>query len=138
MPDKPTLPTDHEASLAIVRAAGRSLVASLQVSERATNGWTTGDVDQRVHAALDDCLSELERTGAHGMENRLLSSTLWTESGEYLRRGPLQVRAREKPRGYAGDYEMLRLICDNECCLEPLGGSFDRYFQAQAAPASCP
>jgi hypothetical protein len=39
-----------------------------------------------------------------------------------------------KPRGYAGDYEMLARIYENVLCDDPLGRLFDRYFQSQAAP----
>jgi hypothetical protein len=46
----------------------------------------------------------------------------------------LQHHARFKPRGYAGDYQMLDWINMNYCCDHPLGRAFDRFFQRQAAP----
>jgi len=88
----------------------------------------------QVKSAIDDCLAELRTTELWGLENRLPSSVLWNEVGEILCRGWLQNQARIKPRGYAGDYEMLARIHENRWCDDPLGRLFDRYFQEQAAP----
>jgi len=87
-----------------------------------------------VAAAIDVCLAELRTTGLWGVENRLPSSELWNAAGEILCRGWLQNQARIKPRGYAGDYEMLSRIYENRLCDDPLGRLFDRYFQGQTAP----
>jgi extracellular factor (EF) 3-hydroxypalmitic acid methyl ester biosynthesis protein len=89
---------------------------------------------RQVESAINDCLTELESTGLWGVENRIPSSVLWNEVGEILCRGWLQNQARIKPRGYAGDYEMLARIYENRLCDDPLGRLFDRYFQEQAAP----
>jgi hypothetical protein len=43
------------------------------------------------------------------------------------------MQARFKPRGYAGDYQLLTRLWERTCCADPLGGLFDRYFQSQAA-----
>jgi extracellular factor (EF) 3-hydroxypalmitic acid methyl ester biosynthesis protein len=59
---------------------------------------------------------------------------MWQEAGEILQTGWLQLRAREKPRGYAGDHEMLGAIYLNRVTDDRLGAGFDRYFLAQAAP----
>jgi SAM-dependent methyltransferase len=69
-----------------------------------------------------------------GPDNRLPSSEIWNAAGKWLCRGWLQNQARTKPRGYAGDHEMLARIYENWRCDDPLGQLFDRYFQAQAAP----
>ena len=66
--------------------------------------------------------------------NRLPSSELWNVAGHLLARGWLLNQARSKPRGYAGDYEMLAAIYENRRCDDPFGRLLDRYFQEQAAP----
>ena len=43
-------------------------------------------------------------------------------------------RARTKPRGYAGDHELLARIYSGQLCEDRWGRLFDRYFQDQAAP----
>jgi SAM-dependent methyltransferase len=48
--------------------------------------------------------------------------------------GWLQNHARTKPRGYAGDHEMLAKIAADWRCEHPLGRHFDAFFQSQAAP----
>lgn len=100
-----------------------------------TNHWRdSAIVDDLVHSALNRCLRALEALGLAGSQNRILSHVVWNAAREYLELGVLQRRAREKPRGYAGDYQMLQMICDEQQCDDPLGSSFDRFFQAQAAP----
>lgn len=59
---------------------------------------------------------------------------MWQVAGEVLRHGWLQLRAREKPRGYAGDHEMLGAIYQSRVTSDPRGASFDRYFLRQSAP----
>jgi len=118
----------------VVLDAAEALVASLRESEAATGGWTSEDVDDHVHDALLSCLRQLEETGLHGVANQLPSNVVWKTANDYLKRGQLHLRARNKPRGYAGDFEMLRMICENYHCDDPLGRSFDRFFQAQHAP----
>src|SRR5947207_6292607 len=64
-------------------------------------------------AALDDCLAALVEQNIWGPENRILSSEIWTIAGDWLTRGWLQNHARAKPRGYAGDHEMLARVYEN-------------------------
>src|SRR5262245_60748041 len=87
-----------------------------------------------LNAALDDCLAALVELNIWGPENRLPSSEIWWIAGKWLARDWLQNHARAKPRGYAGDHEMLARVYENWYCSDPLGQLFDRYFQAQAAP----
>jgi extracellular factor (EF) 3-hydroxypalmitic acid methyl ester biosynthesis protein len=110
--------------LEVVAAAGRVLADALRgTPQRAT-----------VFTAIDDCLAELATTGIWGTANRVPSGKLWALAGDSLQHGALLHRARFKPRGYAGDDEMLRLICENWRCDHPLGALLDDYFQSHAAP----
>src|SRR4051794_13877995 len=69
-----------------------------------------------IAALLDQSLNFLWKLDVWGPENRLPSSEIWNAAGEFLSRGWLQNQARTKPRGYAGDYEMLARIYDNVLC----------------------
>lgn len=80
------------------------------------------------------CLQRLAETCCWGEANRLPSMEFWRIAGPLLESGMLQRHARLKPRGYAGDYQMLHWIGTYHCCDHPLGWAFDRYFQHQAAP----
>jgi extracellular factor (EF) 3-hydroxypalmitic acid methyl ester biosynthesis protein len=115
------------------RAIAQELLAELSPLERLADGAD----DERyalVAGALRRCLRRLEELNLWGPDNRLPSSELWNVAGPLLSRGWLQNRARTKPRGYAGDYEMLARIYENRLCDDPLGRPFDRYFQEEAAP----
>lgn len=118
-----------------VRQAAAALVTQLAEGERATHGWKqetqTRAIVEHTAAAL---LERLSQTGCWGEANRLPSSELWRIAGDWLETGALQSRARFKPRGYAGDFEMLAQVCDNWRCDHPLGRAFDAFFQCQAAP----
>lgn len=83
---------------------------------------------------IDRGLAELSATELWGSANREISQCMWLRAGEILRHGWLQLRAREKPRGYAGDHEMLGAIYQHRVTDDPLGISFDHYFLRQAAP----
>jgi extracellular factor (EF) 3-hydroxypalmitic acid methyl ester biosynthesis protein len=127
--------TSGERVSAVVKRAAASLCERLIAVESQLEAPHDADaVYRQVEAALDDCLAELRTTGLWGVENRLPSSELWNAVGEILCRGWLQNQARIKPRGYAGDYEMLSRIYEGRLCDDPLGRLFDRYFQDQAAP----
>jgi extracellular factor (EF) 3-hydroxypalmitic acid methyl ester biosynthesis protein len=119
----------------IVRQAARDLAERLERIEAVLKQPHDPDAVYGLTAsAIDACLETLKSTGLWGVENRLPSSELWNAVGETLCRGWLQNQARIKPRGYAGDYEMLSRIYENRWCDDPLGRLFDRYFQEQAAP----
>jgi hypothetical protein len=108
-----------------VAAAAQRLRAALQIEPLRR---------ETVFAAVDACLTELAATKVWGQANRLPSGKLWEIAGEWLQHGALLHRARFKPRGYAGDFEMLGQICDYWCCDHPLGNLLDHYFQEHAAP----
>jgi len=121
--------------LARVREAAQLLLAELEPVARVVDtGERSEDLYPQVAAAIDECLAKLAKLELWGPENRLPSSELWNAAGHLLARGWLLNQARTKPRGYAGDYEMLARIYENRLCDDPLGRLLDRYFQAQAAP----
>jgi len=118
-----------------VRQAAQRLLGKLDVIEASLGDETAASgAETEVAAAFDQCLAELAELQLWGPDNRLPSSELWNAAGHLLCRGWLQNQARTKPRGYAGDYEMLARIYEHRLCDETLGRLFDVYFQAQAAP----
>lgn len=117
------------------RVAGEQLVADLDRAKQFTGQWEDKKLTEMlVDAALTTSLRRLAETGCWGEANRLPSQEFWRIAGPLLELGTLQRHARLKPRGYAGDYQMLHWICTDYCCDHPLGWAFDRYFQRQAAP----
>jgi len=128
-------PQPQETLLAAARTAGERLVQDLEQARPLTADWANQKLsDALVETALSTCLHQLADAGCWGDANRLPSQELWRIAGPLLEAGALQHRARFKPRGYAGDYQMLHWIATDYCCDHPLGRVFDRYFQRQAAP----
>ena len=128
-------PHDSNELLQIARAAGEQLVADLERARQFTGQWANRKLTEvLVEAALTASLHRLAETGCWGEANRLPSHEFWRIAGPLLESGMLQRHARLKPRGYAGDYQMLHWIGMDYCCDHPLGWAFDRYFQRQAAP----
>lgn len=137
-------PGQEEETLAVVRAAAEAFVR--EIAEIETQWPEAGEwlSEERVGLALDRCLRALAATGLWGDANQLPSSELWRIAGPVLKVGWLQNHARTKPRGYAGDHEMLdriwrQRICDSgddggAVSMRLLAPIFDRYFQRQAAP----
>lgn len=124
-----------EALSAYVRAVAEELRANLDYAEIVSGGWTNLPLaDALAEAAVSRCLARLDATGYVGPENRLPSSGLWNQLGDQLCKSWLIHRARHKPRGYAGDYELLDWICEERVGEHPLGRTLDRFFQNQAAP----
>ena len=119
----------------VVREIALQLDVDLRRAHEATAGWSdAAATDRLAREALQTALGRLSATGCWGEANRLPSGELWRIAGRSLEVGTLQWRARHKPRGYAGDFEMLEQICTHYVCDHPLGAAFDRFFQAQAAP----
>ena len=97
----------------IARAAGEQLVADLDRARQFTGQWADKKLTEMlVEAALSASLHRLAETGCWGEANRLPSKEFWRIAGPLLELGTLQRHARLKPRGYAGDYQMLHWICD--------------------------
>jgi SAM-dependent methyltransferase len=121
--------------VAAIRQIAEELLARLRAVEAALSASGAEEPQYReVKSALDQCVSQLDAFGLRGPDNRLPSSELWNVAGDVLQRGWLQNQARTKPRGYAGDYDMLARIYENRLCDDPLGRLMDRYFQEEAAP----
>ena len=119
----------------IASAAGEQLFADLDRARQITGQWADKNLTEAlVDAALSASLYHLAETGCWGEANRMPSQEFWRIAGPLLELGTLQRHARLKPRGYAGDYQMLHWIWTDYCCDHPLGWAFDRYFQRQAAP----
>ena len=103
--------------LAMVREAAETFVAQLERARRITRDWTDEEAgDALMDEAIGACLDHLAQSGCWGEANRLPSGELWRIAGHLPEVGVLQRRARLKPRGYAGDYQMLHWICTNYCC----------------------
>ncbi len=118
----------------VVRPVSAQLVAQLGQIEAELPGADSDWGQRAVTAAMDECLAELANTNLWGRENELPSSVLWNVAGPILARGWMQHRARTKPRGYAGDFELLGRMVRHQLCEDPVGRLFDEYFQKLAAP----
>lgn len=116
------------------REVGVELASALAAAERLTQDWKRARLGQAlVDVALSKALCSLAALECWGRDNQLASSELWQAAKPWLERGSLQMRARSKPRGYAGDYELLEQLWDRTVSPDPLGRHFDHYFQGQAA-----
>ena len=129
-------PRDAEIERLIITAA-ENLLRDLAPLEAASSQWSDGEIAYAgIERAMSRCLATLEQTGLVGEANRGPSAGLWNIARTWLEVGDLQRHAREKPRGYAGDFEMLAKIFREVHSPHPLGRWFDKFFQAQAAPAA--
>jgi extracellular factor (EF) 3-hydroxypalmitic acid methyl ester biosynthesis protein len=128
--------TEAEVCILVRQAAEKLLRVLTQAAGAAENSQSApaDEIYPLIATGITTCLRELGGTGLVGLDNRLPSSELWNSVGEILCRGWLQNRARTKPRGYAGDFEILAAIFENRRCGDPLGRHFDRYFQEESAP----
>ncbi|HVX14791.1 MAG TPA: class I SAM-dependent methyltransferase [Pirellulales bacterium] len=131
----PRSPAGGQASLAVrAREIGRRLVADLERAEALSSGWADEKLGYAlVSSAMDRALDHLTAIDCWGKENQLPSGEFWAAAGSLLVVGWLHERARFKPRGYAGDFEMFERFWQRTCVAHPLGRLFDRYFQGQAA-----
>src|SRR5262245_12913520 len=121
----------------IVMAAAGSLKAALETAAPlAEKEGAAEEAFVTVRTGMDNCLAELKTTGLVGSSNRLPSSELWKIAGPLLEPGWMLYRARLKPRGYAGDYELLGRMYENRLCDDHFGRLLDRYFQEDAAPVA--
>lgn len=117
-----------------IRTAAEQLVEDLRLATIASEQWSRLDLGQAlIDGALDRCLAALVETGLWGRDNQVPSHELWLIAGSILECGGLQHRARFKPRGYAGDFEMLEDFWNRRENETLPGKLFDRYFLKQAA-----
>lgn len=112
---------------AVAADVGRRLATELN-HLASQNAWSN------VAAVMDKHLAELAATECWGEANQLPSSVFWREAGDVLREGSLQFHARFKPHGYAGDFEMLERLVQQDARGEGLALAFDQYFQSHPAP----
>lgn len=116
------------------RRVGEKLVEDLRFAEVTTSRWSNHErADLEMSRIMNACLDDLTSTNCWGEENRKPSGVFWKVAGEVLSVGWLQNHARQKPRGYAGDFEMFEKIVDRTLGAHPLGRTFDHFFQEQAA-----
>lgn len=121
--------------LAYVHEVAEEFVADLERAAVSTCNWGDGKQARKlVFKAVDKGLESLTVLGIWGKANQVPSSELWKVAGELLERGTLQTRARQKPRGYAGDDLMLTQIFERTITNDALGRHFDEYFQQLDAP----
>jgi hypothetical protein len=123
---------DDRASIVQIAGDLQRELTGIELPVQATEGLEAAY--RQVARAMDGCLARLSELNLWGSANRLPSSIIWNVAGHLLARGWLQNQARTKPRGYAGDHELLARIFAGEVCEDWLGRHFDRYFQEQAAP----
>ena len=128
-------PLSDSALSDFARVQGQNLALCFDRIRGQTADWRNEPLAEAlVDAALTKTMHVLASSGRWGKENQTASNAFWEPVEPFLRLGWLQLRARTKPLGYAGDYELLEAICENRCADDPLGRIFDRYFLAQAAP----
>ena len=120
---------------AVAQEAADRFVAAIRRAEQLTNNWENERLGQLlVDEAISVGLNQLAATGCWGEANQLPSSIFWKAAGPVLEVGWLQNRARTKPLGYAGDYQILARMAEQVCCDHPLGRLFDDHFLRLAAP----
>ncbi len=119
------------------RLVATDLVRQLNVAEQQRgHDGDEARFQDAITVALDAAMDRLREIDVWGPANRMASNEFWRIAEPWLEHGELQVHARTKPRGYAGDFELLRKICYQIAVQHPLGGACDRYFLQEAAPAA--
>ncbi len=120
--------------LTIARGAAEQLLDALDTIGHQTADWSNEPLaDVLLTEAWAECLHQLTSTDLWGRDNQMASGEFWKVAGQVLSAGRLQLHAREKPRGYAGDFEMLQMLCERAVSVGGMAGAFDRYFQQLAA-----
>ncbi|MCI0357617.1 MAG: class I SAM-dependent methyltransferase [Planctomycetaceae bacterium] len=130
------MPTELVVHEMVTGAAQRLKGALEAVESELACGGPAEAAYARVRAAVDEFLAQLRATELWGVANRQPSVAMWNIVGPQLARAWLIDRARTKPRGYAGDYELLGRMYENRLCDDRLGRLLDRYFQDDAAPVA--
>jgi hypothetical protein len=129
-----TIPSAPGAELnAYARDVAASWLRDLEAIDAAGEPRSSKLLEQ-VAGAMSQHLNRLAATGVWGPDNRVASEYLWKIMGERLRTGSLQLHAREKPYGYAGDYRLLDRICRHDVQGQGSGRAYDEFFQQQTAP----
>ena len=117
-----------------VETVARQWRRQLAALASAADKLAQSELQQQVRTVMDEHLARLGQTGVWGESNRILGSRVWNIAGPILKVGSLQLHAREKPSGYAGDFRLLERICANDCRGTGLALAFDTYFQQHPAP----
>jgi extracellular factor (EF) 3-hydroxypalmitic acid methyl ester biosynthesis protein len=129
------LMADQNSIIASIRPIAQELAVDLaRIEALIVSGTAEDALYTKIAHTIGRCLDKLRATGVLGQANEVPSSVLWNTAGHWLAKGWMQHRARDKPRGYAGDFELLARMHENRLCDDPLGRLFDRYFQDQPAP----
>jgi SAM-dependent methyltransferase len=127
-------PRPESELLPRVRTAAEELVDRLERAAGLSGDFADRPLAQAlVDAAMSDCLAQLAELDCWGRANQLASGELWRIAGRWLSCGWLQTRAKTKPRGYAGDFELVERLWERRCTDDPRGAVFDDFFQRQAA-----
>ena len=120
-------PLSDAALLDLGRREGELLASEFERIRKDTDSRQVGDwrneplAEALVDAALTKTMNRLARSGRWGKENQSASAAFWEPVEPFMRHGWLQLRARTKPLGYAGDYELLEAICENRVADGPAG-----------------
>ena len=126
-----------ESIATIVHSAWREFDSNLESARIATGDWQADPLGEKlVRRAVGRCLCRLASTNLWGAENRLAAGEFWKLASPWLECGEMQLHARKKPLGYAGDFLMLDRIWRRYECQHPLGRLFDRFFQSRRAPVA--
>ena len=91
----------------VIEHAAMTLCEELGAVVRGEEVLSFDETYARIEHAQNNCLRQLAATDLWGRDNQIPSSQFWKKAGWVVGCGPLQRHAREKPRGYAGDFEML-------------------------------
>lgn len=118
----------------VIDHAATTLCGDLGAVVRGEEVLSFDETYARIEHAQNNCLRQLAATDLWGLDNQIPSSQFWKKAGWVVGCGPLQRHAREKPRGYAGDFEMLERISAQTLSPGVVPGAFDQFFQYQAAP----